>query len=42
MVDYSLFAEQCIQYGYTFEPHIVTTEDKWSLTLFHITGYIDD
>jgi len=42
MLEYALFAEQCIKYGYTFEPFVVKTEDAWNITVFQITGYIDD
>ena len=38
-LDYSLFAEVCAKYGYTFEPFVVKTADAWNLTVFHITGY---
>ena len=40
--DYTLFAQECEKYGYTFEPYIVTTADEWSLTVFHITGTTDE
>ena len=38
-MDYSLFAEQCERFGYTFEPFTVKTDDAWHLTAFRITGY---
>ena len=41
-LDYSLFTEQCERFGYTYEPYVVVTDDLWHLTVFHITGYIDD
>ena len=42
MLEYSLFELECLRNGYTFEPFIVKTEDLWSLTIFHITGYVHD
>lgn len=39
--DYSEFAALCTQFGYTFEPHVVETQDFWQITVFEITGYID-
>ena len=42
MLDYSLFAAQCLKYGYHFEPYVVKTDDLWNLTVFRITGYIND
>jgi hypothetical protein len=27
-----------VKYGYDYEMYTVTTEDKWDLTLFRITG----
>ena len=39
--DYSLFAFQMEEWGYTWEPIKVTTEDSYVLTTFHITGRVD-
>ena len=41
-MEYTLFAEQCFKYGYTFEPFVVKTADLWNVTVFHITGYRND
>ena len=40
--EYWQFAEACHRHGYTFEPVKQKTDDGWNLTVFHITGYLDD
>ena len=32
----------CLEHGYTFEPVQEKTDDGWTLTVFHITGYALD
>ena len=40
--EYWQFAAACKKHGYTFEPLQRKTEDGWTLTVFHITGYLFD
>ena len=37
--EYWKFAALCHMHGYTFEPVQEKTDDGWTLTVFHITGY---
>jgi hypothetical protein len=37
---YPLFAAQMKEWGYTWDPLTVTTEDGYILTTFHVTGKV--